>query len=362
MELRKLVVIAGICLACAIVVPFSGAVWLWAKAGQFRDVLPGGDYRCRKIPDIYGGEDIIVDKGVRAFVTSDDRRAALMGRTPRGRIIRVDLGTETVVTDVTPRSTPGDFHPQGLALFTDPSGSQTLFVVNRAEGVASVLIFSVTREGQLAYQDTISDPSMFNPNDLVAVGARQFYVTNASKKRSFLGSFMEFSGLSATGTVLFFDGKDFSVKAKGLAFANGINLSMDGTRLYVAEFLAARMTTFARDPATNVLKRGRRTKLSSAPDNIDVAADDTVWIAGHPHVLDLIHYYSHADGIAPSEVMKLTPDGDKFKVESIWSDDSRNLAASSVAAVIGKAREGYNILIGSVADDHILACKHKWDE
>lgn len=340
------------------------ALWFWAKAGQFRDVLPGGEFRCRAIAGIFGGEDIEVDGvGKRAFISADDRRATLFGRAAKGGLYSLDVSrnwTEPVA--IAPKNTPADFHPHGLSIYSDATGAHALFVINHGASESSVLIYSIAPDGALTLQDAITDPALFSPNDLVAVGPRQFYVTNTTTRRQLPELVAEFLGFGASGTIAYFDGHAFTLMADGLSFPNGIAVSKDGTRLHVAEFFAARVAHFARDPKTNVVSRAGHTSLRSAPDNITNAPDGALWVGAHPHVVDLLDYLDNPDGLAPSEVLKLTPAGDGFNVKSIWLDDSRTLAASSVATVFGSGKQGEKFLVGSVADDHILTCKHKWDE
>ena len=75
-----------------------------------------------------------------------------------------------------------------------------------------------------------SIPPFPSPNDLVAVGPRQFYVTNYAKYHGH-GSIMakvEMYGLIHLATVAYYDGKASTIVVEGLILANGVNKSPDG--------------------------------------------------------------------------------------------------------------------------------------
>ncbi len=65
----------------------------------------------------------------------------------------------------------------------------------------------------------------------------------------------------------------------GLDFANGIVFDAARGRLYVAEIVASRILSFAVDPATGALTDRRVLARVTTPDNLELAADGTLWAA-----------------------------------------------------------------------------------
>jgi arylesterase/paraoxonase len=72
------------------------------------------------------------------------------------------------------------------------------------------------------------------PNDVAPTGARRFYITNALGSRSGIGRRWEILFARPRSYVVYFDGTQFNIAARGRRFANGINLSLDGRFVFVA--------------------------------------------------------------------------------------------------------------------------------
>ena len=79
--------------------------------------------------------------------------------------------------------------------------------------------------------------------------------------------------------VLYFDGNVFKEVANDLIFANGINVSPDGSRLYVAETTPHTIQTFNRDLFSGKLTPDVTFTLPAGPDNIDVDEKGDLWVA-----------------------------------------------------------------------------------
>ena len=69
---------------------------------------------------------------------------------------------------------------------------------------------------------------------------------------------------------MFYDGQEFTVAAADLAYANGINISRDGTVLYVAETVGEKIALFTRNTDTNELMFQQSLNMDSGIDNIDL--------------------------------------------------------------------------------------------
>lgn len=356
----KRLVITG---AVIFVVCAGGVGLLMQKAGQFRSIEARGDVQCTAIGGVVGAEDIAVDlaRG-QAFISIDDRRALMAGQPVRGRIALLDLSAaQPVPVDITPPA-PEVLHPHGISLWIDPvTKARSLFVVNHVEGglnaigVSRVEIFDVADDGKLSHRAGVLDPEMNSPNDVLAVGPDRFYASNDHGSRTSLGLMAENYLQLPRANVVYFDGKALRVVADGIRFANGLGLSADGSRLYVAETTGFAVRTYARDAASGALRLLSSTPVPNGVDNIDMAPDGSLWIAGHPHLLDFVAHAGDASKLSPSEVLRLTPQGDGLAVETVLTDPGNLISASSVAAVAGPKR----FLVGAVFEEKILDCRQR---
>ena len=75
------------------------------------------------------------------------------------------------------------------------------------------------------HQRTVADAALVSPNDIVAVGPEQFYVTNDHRHTGGFMRLVEEYGRQAWSNVLFYTGSGFVEAAAGLGYANGINIS-----------------------------------------------------------------------------------------------------------------------------------------
>ncbi|MFA5119557.1 SMP-30/gluconolactonase/LRE family protein [Zavarzinia sp.] len=352
---RRLVISGAIFFAVC-----AGAVaYVYVKAGQFRGIENAGQVTCRAIGGVVGAEDIAIDPAhKRAFVSVDDRRATMAGRAVRGRIALLDLTAEPpVAVEVSPAQ-PETLHPHGISLWTDPaSGEQTLFVVNHLDsGISRVELFTVGADGKLAHKGGIIGAELLSPNDIVGVGPNRFYATNDHGSTTGLGRLAEDYLQLPRADIVYFDGTRFRRVAEGLQYANGINVSADGKRLYATETTGFDVVAYARDPDSGGLSLLGRTSLPNGPDNIDMGADGSLWIAGHPHLLDFVEHAGDPAKPSPSEVLRLIPAADgTLAIETVLTDKGEMLSGSSVAADAGGGR----FLVGSVFEEKILDCRRR---
>jgi len=309
--------------------------------------------QCAPVTGIAGPEDIQIDAASRrAFISSFDRRAARSGGTARGAIFLVNIDDPLDRSGWRDRSAgvPADFEPLGLH-FYEGDGVRRLFVVNDAN--SAVELFDVTPEGNLTHLETFTERRLNSPNDVVAVGPRSFYVTNDAEpgRNSFLGN-LHFLGRAASGSVYYFNGVAWRLAADGLRFANGLNVSPDGTRVYVAEMSGGAIRIYDRDQQTGALKFETAFSIDASPDNINVDEAGALWIAALPKPLSLPAHSRDESNRAPSQVWRYidTP-GKKSEAVEIYSSAGETISASTSAAHIGG-----KLLIGALLDERYLLC------
>ena len=325
-------------------------------AGEFTSFTPGFAGTCESIAGVVGPEDLqIDDKDRLVFVSATDRHA------PAGHPSKED-GLYTLPLDhpeagfTRLSGTPRDFHPHGLSLYRGVDGKLSLMVVNhQASGDQAVEIFDVAVSGgaaKLTARGHIEGGELVSPNDLVAVGPAQFYVTNDFGSTTPLGRTLEGYLLLPRSNVVYFNGELFRPAITGLTGANGIALSRDGIHLYVAETLGRAVVSYRRDPFGGVLQYENSTSLPAAADNIDVAPDGALWVAGHPKIFALLDYAADRTKPSPSEVFRVAVQaGVPQEAVRVYADSGRQIGAASVGAALdGK------LFIGSPFDAKVLDC------
>lgn len=319
--------------------------------GAFRDIEPHGAAICDPVGGISGGEDIQWRaNGREVFIAAQDRRAL----DETGHIYLL----EPRAADATPRDvTPEldfEFHPHGLSLWQADDGGEKLFVVNHRGGWAAphtVEIFDVDADGGLTHTHSIADEALISPNDLVAVGPEQFYATNDHASSSRMWHVFEDFLRLPLGNIVFFDGSKAREVYSGTRYANGINISRDGRRLYVAQTTGRSLDIFERDPQTHQLRLEQTLDLETGVDNIDVAEDGALWVAAHPNMLAFLSHMRDGDNRSPSQVLRLHEEEGRWRHEEVYLDDGEPISGSAVAAA-----HRNTFVIGPVFDDHVLVC------
>ncbi len=301
--------------------------------------------QCTPVAGIAGPEDIQIDAvRSRVFISSLDRRM----KETRGAIHVFDvsdpLGAEGW-RDMT-MGAPVDFKPLGLDYFEDDE-VRRLFVVNEAG--KSVEMFDVKDDDMLVHIETFAEPRLTSPNNVVAVGRRSFYVTNDVQpgRNSRIAS-IHFLTRQASGQVFFTNGTSWRVAAEGLRFANGIEASADGARIYVAETAGGAVRVYDRDTQSGTLTQAQLIRLDASPDNITVDDAGALWVAALPQPLSLPGHAGNPKKPAASEVIRIGVDG---APRTIYRDDGRELSAATSAV-----RLGQTLIIGALYDEKFLIC------
>lgn len=325
---------------------------LMKDAGQFRKIEPYFAGQIQRIAGVVGAEDITIHpKTGVAFISCDDRRAVLRLEESQGAIYAYDLKSADPQLILLTQDFDEEFHPHGISFYLGQNDAARIFVVNHRQNGHFIEIFDVG-DSTLIHLESIRDPLMHSPNDVVAVGPRSFYVTNDHGNRSGLGRTLEEYLRLPRSNVLYSDGAHFRKVAEGLAYANGINKSLDGATIYVATTTAGKIYVYDRDLTSGTLTEVTQIDLGTGVDNIEVDPFGNLWVGAHPQLLTFVEYAKDASKLSPSQGLKIGKlDDGGYEVKEIFLDDGRKLSGSSVAAVYEK-----KLLIGSVFDAHFLVC------
>jgi len=196
-----------------------------------------------------------------------------------------------------------------------------------------------------------TDELFLSINDIVSVGPTSFYVTNDHMTARYapyniLEEFFEIFG----GNVVYFDGNKGRQVASNLCFANGINVSPDGSKIYVAESNSMTLNIFKRDNSSGDLISVKKIYMNTGIDNIDVNGNELM-IGSHPNLLKfLIHLVAKTP--SPSQALRVILDeNDNALWEDIYLDDGNFISLSSVAILYED-----KLLLGTAFSGPFMIC------
>jgi len=343
---------AGIVLLVLVAALGAAVLALLVRGGQFRTLHAHFDGQCRDVPMGASAEDIRIDpaRGI-AYLSYFDRRGLIEKKVDHGTVMLVDLNAAELRPRAALATDPPQFRPHGMSLWIPQDGGpQVLFVISHLSGNGhSIEIFEQNATGAFAPVQTIRDALLVRPNAILAVGPRQFYVANDSGAANGFQRMQEMvlgRGLSA---LAYYDGARMRAAATGLKSAAGIAASPDGRTVYVSETAGNRLQVFERDAASGALRAKSMIDVGSAPDNLFVEPDGTVWLAAHAKTVALVRHFGNAENPAPTQIFRMKPGSSSL--EEVFLDTGERFSAGSVAAVRGR-----RMLVGSITERRILDC------
>lgn len=326
---------------------------VYANGGGFKTIEHQFAGTCNPVTGPGSTEDILIDRdsGI-AFLSTQLRPTPEEG--VRGYIALYDVasGAGSFQGDAMPGL--DDFKPHGISLYKDANGNKRLFVINhRSNDEDTVELFDLGPEGSFSHVETIRDPLISSANNLVAVGSRQFYVANDFSALKGLRQFMDMSFGVGFLNLVYYNGETIRVVIDGVSSAGGIAVSADYSQLYVAFTTDQAVVIYDRDQASGDITYRTSVDVGMGVDNLDVAADGSIWVAGHPKSLALAqHFMSGGKEPSPSQVSRIPmTDGDPGAQEDIYFDTGEQLSASAVAATYGG-----KMLVGSITAKNFLLC------
>lgn len=334
------------------------AMMVVPASGMLSTLESTGLDQCRALDIAPGAEDFAIhhDTG-RVFVSAAQRRPYHGNGFPHPDGDHSGNGIYSFLLDdpegtlqlVSPDA-PVGFSPHGIDLLAREDGQDRLFVVNHSlQGHHSIEIFDLSPDGILSWQESVRYPDLRAPNDVIAVGHRQFYATNDRMIMNSLGPIIEgYLGVPLSD-VSYFDGENGRIAAAGFLYANGISQSPDGQTIYVAEVLGRRVSLFERAGADGTLRKIGQIPIHTAPDNITVSQDGTLWIGAHPRIFEFLAHAQDETLTAPSQVVRVDPGTQTVSTQLVSLNGELN--ASSAAAFSSNT-----LLVGAVLDSHILIC------
>ena len=326
------------------------AIW---QSGSFKTIKNSFAGISQKIVGLAGVEDITIDQttGI-AFLSSDDRWAKLFRKQPtKGAIYTLNLNDSIPhPLSMTAHFADEDFHPHGISLYKTPEGKKMLFVVNHKKSENTIEIFEYKNDS-LLHQKTISDVLLVSPNDVVGVGENAFYCTNDHDEKASKWRSIKDLMTIGTGNVCYFDGQKMHATTKeDIKYANGINTSADGKKLYVASTSGKKILFYDRDIATGKLTKSSEWDANTGVDNIELDLEGNLWIGCHPQMLKFLSHAKNESKWSPSEIIKITMlSNGQMEQKTIYMNGGSEISGSSVGAVYKN-----KLLIGPVFQNHIV--------
>lgn len=317
------------------------------QAGQFKSIKEHTKGEVTKIyTNVAGPEDMQVDRATgNLFISSTNRRERGVDLPENGIYI---LNLES---DGNPKILPTDyegvFQPHGISLLREDS-TLYLFAVNHNSYGDFIESFIYQNEA-LKHIKSYYFEEMCCPNDVLALAKDKFYVTNDHGTKKGLMRTVEDYLRIPYSTLIYFDGNDYTEVAGPFLYANGVNMSNDGSYIYVTTTTGGSLLVFKRGD-DGALEEHEITDLITGGDNIDVDEDGNLWIATHPKLLSFVKHAKDSANKSPSQVLKLIPNANyTFEVEEYYMNDGAEMSGSSVAVYYKN-----QILVGDVFDNKIL--------
>ncbi|WP_417465431.1 SMP-30/gluconolactonase/LRE family protein [Kordiimonas sp.] len=359
MNKKPLLIGAGALVGAAVLFVLDTVI----DGGAFKTIEPHFEGTCTAVHGVVGAEDITVDHTSGfAYISSHDRREWMRTGESEGGIYRYRPGSMAAPLEIA-HDMEMPLHPHGISLWKNPNGGpDRLFVVNhpnKTEGDVTmdnagsqVEVFEVM-DDRLRHIRSVKPDEGFSLNDVAADGPDSFYATIDKGSKTQLGKTLETFGRLARGGIA--RGNEFTAtRIMGdLVYPNGIQVSGDGRTVLVAETTGSRILAYDRaDDGTLSLKAEMDT--GTTLDNIEWGEDGSIWIGAHAVALKFPGHAKDGANRSPSQVLRLTFDGEAFEMEEIYLNDGEPLSGSSVAAPAGN-----RFLIGGVFDPLILDCGPK---
>lgn len=328
-------------------------------AGALRDIEPHFGGTCEMINGAVGVEDITIDPSSGlAYLSAHDRRAWSKDRDHEGAIYLYRTGSLAKPL-VMPHDMTTPFFPHGISLWKNPTGHDRLFVVNhpheekedRTEILSQVEVFDIV-DGSLQHVRTVTPEAPYSLNDVAALDGDRFYASIDRGSLTPTGRMLEAYGRLARGGIAFGDANGIRKAAGDLVYPNGIQVSPDGSTLYVAETTGERLLAFTIDKTTGTLTYQSETEIDSGLDNLEWDKHGDLWIGSHPRAIDFPAHGANAANRSASQVLRVRLDEEEPVVTEVYLNDGNPMSGSSVGAPY-KDR----LLIGAVFEPFILDCE-----
>jgi len=327
-------------------------LYIFYSTGFFRKVENSSIGTIEKKVELPGVEDMQISyEDNFILLSSDDRAGRRDGNTENGHLYYIDLSNTMFRPIQLTSELEIPFYPHGISMIRIAEKRYKVYAINHVDGNHSIEVFDLQAD-RLAHIRTLEHNSMISPNDIVAIDKERFYFTNDHGFTEGLGKLGEEYLGWAVSNVVYFDGNDYREVADGIAYANGINLDLNRSLLFVAsprDFLV-KVYHIKVDGDLDFIEN---VACGTGVDNIEFTPEGKMLIGCHPNLLAFTAYAKGNKPISPSEIISIDyrNEGDYSK-EIVFLDDGAQMSASTVAVAYKDL-----IFMGNVMDNHFLILK-----
>lgn len=287
------------------------------NAGVFTSIKPHFNGTVTEINGFTGAEDITIDKAKGIALISSNN---FSDNSQNGAIFLLNIKESTPKPVKLTEKITFDFHPHGISLYRTLEGNKKLFVINHRKKGDYVEVFNFT-DSTLVHLESIRSSLFVSPNDIVAVGEHTFYLTNDhDEEKSEWRSKKDLLQI-AMGNICYYDGQRAKIVADGFLYANGINVSLDGKKLFAAATSGRKIRVFDRDLTTGKLTESDEITINGA-DNIEIDEYGNLWVGCHPKLLSYLAHSKDHTKLSPSGIIKINYQSKEYyTLESIYLND-----------------------------------------
>jgi len=319
------------------------------QAGYFKSVDNSfKGVEIERYSGIFGPEDMEWDRERNLiYISATDRRSVNKGEKAVGGIFLLHSNDKNAQPLIMKTDLATEFYPHGISVFRVETKTY-LYTVNHTSKSNTVELFEIIGDF-LKHKETYEGKLMTSPNDVVGDEVGKFYVTNDHGNTSEKGIIAENYLRMPYSYLLYYNGEEFIKAHKGMVYANGVQLSNDGTKLYTSHTTGHEVFVLDRKKSNGLLILKHTIDFGSGLDNIDVDENDVVWVAAHPKLFDFIAHAKDASVKSPSQFFRMDLVDKKYEVTKVYENDGSQISGSSVVVV-----KNDTAFVGCVFDDTIL--------
>ena len=301
------------------------------------------------IRDVWGPEDLDWDReNNMLYISSTNRWEKNRGNLQESDgIYFLKTDDESLIPQKMSVDLPGEFHPHGISFFT-LNGTSFMYVVNHTTAYNSVELFEIDTD-KLIHKETFKGGLLTSPNDVVGDEIGKFYVTNDHGNTTAKGKMVEDYLRMPYSFLLYYDGSAFKKAHKGMVYANGVQFSNDGSKVYTSHTIGKEVYVLDRKRETGMLILKHTVAFDSGLDNLDVDENGVVWVAAHPKLLDFQAHANDSTQNSPSQIFRMDFENGKYKIQKVYENDGSQISGSSVVVV-----KDNTAFVGCVFEDKIL--------
>ncbi|KGL58715.1 SMP-30/gluconolactonase/LRE family protein [Polaribacter sp. Hel1_85] len=321
---------------------------IFISTGFFRTIENSFEGHILKEINLPGAEDITISQiDSFAIVSSTARNKFPNTKQEIGGLYFIDLKDKTYKPTLLTKNFNKSFAPHGISIYKKDN-MYTIAAINHTKEGEFIEIFQMKNK-KLIHLKTLKNDFIYSPNDIVLLDENRFYFTNDHKYKKGIQRLAEdYLGL-AIAKVIYFDGKNYTQVADGIAYANGINFDAKRNLLFVASPRKFLIKVYQKNK-DNSLTFIEDIDCKTGVDNIEFDTEGNLWIGAHPNLMYFASYAKGDKEISPSEIIKINYKGKgDYTIKQIYMEDGTRMSASTVAATFNNL-----IFTGNVMDDKFL--------